>query len=394
MPLKPDLLKNKKRGVLTCNGTTTVTIKTVHGKFPFALQRLSVDGCEVSYFDLTDQLQEGYVSQRLKEFSAYYSNRMSYEEVERLIERFTGEKLLSDQKIWQIVVDKAVGVSEQLQQEVKSVLEAVKMPAINPRVAIYDPKQAEILLLDDAIQVKEQKPTREELATKGSVTASRSRISTDVIMLEKADGRFHYLTAGIDEDGKQTVALEEAVRAKIAEDYGAPHSVLNIVAITDGAKAIRSRLSAIFGMPITLILDWYHLEKKVTEFMSMIASNKKEKALYLGFIFLQLWRGKVQESLPYLRTQVSARNAEKLKELIGYLEKHQGEIIDYERRQKAGKSIGSGRMEKGVDQVIGYRQKKKGMSWSQKGSKALAILKTVELNNQWEELWFPDRKAA
>lgn len=229
MPLKPDLLKNKKRGVLTCNGTTTVTIKTLHGKFPFALQRLSVDGCEVSYFDLTDQLQEGYVSQRLKEFSAYYSNRMSYEEVERLIERFTGEKLLSDQKIWQIVVDKAVGVSEQLQQEVKSVLEAVKMPAINPRVAIYDPKQAEILLLDDAIQVKEQKPTREELATKGSVTASRSRISTDVIMLEKADGRFHYLTAGIDEDGKQTVALEEAVRAKIAEDYGAPHSVLNIV---------------------------------------------------------------------------------------------------------------------------------------------------------------------
>ena len=76
------------------------------------------------------------------------------------------------------------------------------------------------------------------------------------------------------------------------------------------------------------------------------------------------------------------------------MERQQGEIIDYERRQKAGKSIGSGRMEKGVDQVIGYRQKKKGMSWSQKGSKALAILKTVELNNQWEELWFPDRKVA
>ena len=98
--------------MLTCNGTTTVTLKTLHGKFPFALQRFSVDGVEVSYFDLTDQLPEGYVSHRLKEFSAYYSNRMSYEEVERLIERLTGEKLLSDQKIWQIVVDKAVGVSE------------------------------------------------------------------------------------------------------------------------------------------------------------------------------------------------------------------------------------------------------------------------------------------
>jgi hypothetical protein len=48
----------------------------------------------------------------------------------------------------------------------------------------------------------------------------------------------------------------------------------------------------------------------------------------------------------------------------------------------------------GVDQVIGYRQKKKGMSWSQKGSKALAILKVVELNSQWEQIWFPERKAA
>jgi hypothetical protein len=64
---------------------------------------------------------------------------MSYEEVERLIERHTGGKLLSDQKIWQIVVDKAVEVSEQLQQEAKSVLDKVKMPVINPRVDIYDP---------------------------------------------------------------------------------------------------------------------------------------------------------------------------------------------------------------------------------------------------------------
>jgi len=76
------------------------------------------------------------------------------------------------------------------------------------------------------------------------------------------------------------------------------------------------------------------------------------------------------------------------------LEKHRREIIDYERRQQAGKSIGSGRMEKAVDQVIGSRQKKKGMSWSQKGSKALAILKTVELNHQWEKLWLPEEKVA
>ena len=50
-------------------------------------------------------------------------------------------------------------------------------------------------------------------------------------------------------------------------------------------------------------------------------------------------------------------------------------------------------MEKGVDQVIGYRQKKKGMSWSKKGSKSLGILKVAELNNRWKELWFPEDAA-
>jgi hypothetical protein len=371
-----------------------VTIKTLHGKFTFPLQRLSREGEERSYFDLTEQFQDGYVSQRLQEVSAYYSNRMSYTEVEKLIERLTGARLLSDQKIWEIVVEKAVGVSEELTAEVEAVTSAVAMPGVNPVVDIYEPQQTEILLFDDAIQVKEQKQTRKSLATEGGVPATDSRVSTDVMLVEKVEGGFYYVTAGIDHRGEQTVALEDVVRAKIAEEYGATHQPLNIVAITDGAKAIRGRLVAIFGMAITLILDWYHLGKKVTELMSMIASNKQEKELHLQCIFRHLWRGHVTEVVEYLNTQVRARNHERLQELIGYLEKHRREIIDYERRQQAGKSIGSGRMEKAVDQVIGSRQKKKGMSWSQKGSKALAILKTVELNNQWEKLWFPEEKVA
>jgi hypothetical protein len=42
--------------------------------------------------------------------------------------------------------------------------------------------------------------------------------------------------------------------------------------------------------------------------------------------------------------------------------------------------VGRGQMEKGVDQIIGARQKHKGMSWSSTGSKALGIFKVVELN--------------
>jgi hypothetical protein len=62
------------------------------------------------------------------------------------------------------------------------------------------------------------------------------------------------------------------------------------------------------------------------------------------------------------------------------LTKHQAEIIDYEKRQKAGKTIGSGRCEQANDALVAHRQKKKAMAWSPAGSKALAIVKTQSLN--------------
>ncbi|PSB44841.1 hypothetical protein C7B80_19215 [Cyanosarcina cf. burmensis CCALA 770] len=80
---------------------------------------------------------------------------------------------------------------------------------------------------------------------------------------------------------------------------------------------------------------------------------------------------------------------DKLQELIRDLEKHQSEIINYSRRNQAGKTIGSGRVDKAVNLTVGSRQKNKGMSWRPVGSKALCLLKVVELNGQWQQLWFP-----
>lgn len=43
---------------------------------------------------------------------------------------------------------------------------------------------------------------------------------------------------------------------------------------------------------------------------------------------------------------------------------------------------------------MGVRQKKKGMSWSEAGSRALSLLKVVELNDEWDELWETAPAAA
>ncbi len=180
-------------------------IKTLHGKFPFQLQKYQVDGIGVSYFKLTQQLTEGYISPRLQEFSAYYSNRLSYEEVEKLVERVSGAKLLSDQKIAQIVSAKAEKLSHQMQEEVRTTLFKTQEHEIkvNEKVEIYYPEEKEILLFDDGIQVKGQKAQRQvpkqEKGDKrqGTVKTKTPVVATDVVLLQKATEGFEYIAAPI-----------------------------------------------------------------------------------------------------------------------------------------------------------------------------------------------------
>lgn len=374
-------------------------VKTLHGKFNFEMQRYRQGKDNFTYFELTKQLSQGYTTPRLKEYSAYYSNRMSYKEVEQLLQRNQGKKMLSDQGIWEIVTDQAEVASEQITQEVNQILAGHESDTlqVNSEVDIYDPQQEEVLIFDDGIQVKGQRRNRRQRGCRSTAEdlspeeyTKTPRVNTDVVILQKSTGGFEHIIAPLANQERTRPQLFDVVKAKVIQEYGDQDSPLNIVAITDGARNIRLRLLSIFVNAIVIILDWYHLGKKIREFMSMIAHNKQEKSEHLRFLFPHLWKGKIKAVIDYLQHQVRPRNKEKLQELIKYLQKHQHEIIDYERRQKAGKTIGSGRMEKGVDRVVGYRQKKKGMSWCSVGSHALAILKVVELNGQWQQLWFPN----
>jgi hypothetical protein len=382
----------------------------VEGDFQFKVQRFVINEAgqerQGDYFELTHQFQTGYFSDSLKEFAAYYSNRLSYEDNEELIRRLAGSQQLSDQKIHQLVVGKALEVRQALLEETQLILSdtAKKLPAITGKVDIDEGTEKEILLLDDALQVKGQEATREskksdenqlvEVISQNREAATEgARISTDVILLEKQQGGFEYITEVIDKEGKEPLPLAAIVKSKVIQEYGDAQKPLTIVALTDGAKALRGRLLAIFGMPVVIILDWVHLGNKVRELMRRIAPTTAEKVTYLKFIFYHRWHGKTEAVLDYLKTVVKTKNPEKLSELIGYIEKHQPEIINYQRRQQVGKAIGSGQIEKGCDQVIGHRQKKKGMSWSETGSKSLGILKVAELNNKWWELWFANEAA-
>jgi hypothetical protein len=74
------------------------------------------------------------MSARLAAFSAYDSNRMSYDEVAGLLERVTGPPWLNDQKLQHLGVAKAVEVSQQWQSESQADTAAPLRPEVMPQV--------------------------------------------------------------------------------------------------------------------------------------------------------------------------------------------------------------------------------------------------------------------
>jgi hypothetical protein len=334
------------------------------------------------------------MSARLAECSAYSSHRMSDDEVAGLLTRVTGQHVLRDQTMQHLVVTNAVEVSQQGQSESQAAPAASPSRAVTPQVDWYDPQSAAGLLLTDAMQVTQQKARRGQGRDKPTVERATQRVPPEVWLVEQPPGGFTSLTAGVEAMGQEVVSGTARGRGQFEQDSAGRSEPLPVVARTDGAKTIRCQWAELCGQPVPVLLDWYHLDKKGGELRSMVARNKQEKAVHVAHLLDHLWHGRPDAALAYLQTAVYPKNTKQLEALVTDLEKHQAESIDYGRRQRAGKPMGSGRMEKGVDQVIGARQKHKGMRWSPTGSKALGILKGVERNQQWEQLWFPQQAAA
>ena len=357
----------------------------MHGEVPFALQRYCQkdDANATDFFRLNDLFTENLRTKRLNNYLFKHANRMSYR---HLAENLSEVARLSTTaaSLERTVVREGRAISA---QNAAAIAITNAQPALNIASAcdidIYTPaetsKNTEINVFYDGICVKRQCPFRNDnpqyeqlLKTKDQLL---KRVNTNVAVLQLPDNQFIKLTEGLSSKGFSAYSTIDLVEHTLKVHYGKLTTPLQLVAITDGASSIRTDFSTKLSPDICIILDWYHLKKKVRELMSMIAVNKTEKTVHIKLINKQLWNGKTDDVLAYLQS-INVKNKDVLDQLITYFTKHKVEIIDYERRKKAGKTIGSGRGEKANDQLIARRQKKKGLSWSNDGSKALAIIAT------------------
>jgi hypothetical protein len=157
-------------------------------------------------------------------------------------------------------------------------------------------------------KVKQQKARRGQGADTPTGERATTRVHTEVWLVEQPTGGFTYVTAGIDATGQEVVAGTARVRGQFQQDDAGRSEPLPVVAITDGARTMRRQLTELCGQPVPVILDWYHLDKKVGELMSIVARNKQEKAVHVAHLLDHLWHGRTDTALTYLRRDVQAKN--------------------------------------------------------------------------------------
>src|SRR5258708_17490629 len=105
-----------------------------------------------------------------------------------------------------------------------------------------------------------------------------------------------------------------------------------LVFFTDGARDLRSAIQNMFSfLPFKIILDWYHLQKKCKDLLSMAINGKQIKNQLLGELLAWLWLSQVDMAMKNLRKREedAIKNKKNLKKLINDFNSHRRCIPSY-----------------------------------------------------------------
>ena len=169
-----------------------------------------------------------------------------------------------------------------------------------------------------------------------------------------------------------------------------------LVFFADGARNLNNAIADIFGFAnVKIILDWYHLRKKMEETLSLICSNRAYRNEMLRKTMPELWRGNVDGAITMLNSMDigMVKNKGSRDYLTGYLERCRATIPNYMLRAELGLRNSSNRGEKSNDLIVADRQKHNGMSWSDGGSTALASV-SAALHNKELDNWVKSRSLS
>jgi hypothetical protein len=164
---------------------------------------------------------------------------------------------------------------------------------------------------------------------------------------------------------------------------------------TDGHKTLNDTILKCFNWckNIGIILDWYHLEKKCKEQLSMALKGRIVRNETLERLLPLLWNGLTQKAIALLDglEPSQIKNKSVLEKLVQYFHRNEPYIPCYAIRKQLGLRNSSNIGEKMNDLVVSERQKHNGMSWSKPGSVALASLTALKRNRE-TKTWFENQR--
>ena len=169
-----------------------------------------------------------------------------------------------------------------------------------------------------------------------------------------------------------------------------------IVFIGDGAAWIWNLCEDYFPNAVQIV-DYMHAKSHLFNVAKLVFEDT-ETEVYKAWIKateLFLYDGNIPEvasSIRALATQCP-EVSKSLEREARYFEKHANRM-QYKAFREKGYMIGSGVIESACKHVVGERCKQAGMRWDKPGINAVLEWRCLLKNENWEEYWYPNTKAA
>jgi hypothetical protein len=249
---------------------------------------------------------------------------------------------------------------------------------LNNPVCYEDPENTVDIFIDD-VNVKRQEETRQKGGR--SEKGKRKYVHNTIAHVSK-EGRGYTLNG---------YGIRTVLCYLIAFIFNNALIGNRLQFFTDGHKTLNDTILKGFNWlkNIEIILDWYHLEKKCKEQLSMAMKGRVVRNDILERLLPLLWHGLTDKAIALLEEMdpYQIKNQSVVEKLVQYLHRNKPYIPCYAIRKQLGLRNSSNIGEKMNDLIVSERQKHNGMSWSKPGSVALASVTALKRNRETKS-WF------
>ena len=253
---------------------------------------------------------------------------------------------------------------------------------LNNLVCYEDPENTVDIFIDD-VNVKRQEESRQKGGR--SEKGKRKYVHNTIAHVSKEDRSYTLNGYGI----------KAVLCSLIALIFNNDLIGNRLQFFTDGHKTLNETILKCFNWfkNIGIILDWYHLEKKCKEQLSMAMKGRVFRNDVLDRLLPLLWHGLTDKAIALLEEldPSQIKNQSVAEKLVQYLHRNKPYIPCYAIRKQIGLPNSSNIGEKMNDLVVSDRQKHNGMSWSKTGSVALASITALKRNKEANR-WFEERE--